>query len=46
MTSDPDQEYINFIRSELLPSICYFISHEYNIPFTLRVMVRIKSGEK
>jgi len=31
--SDPDQEYIYFIRSETLPSACYILSDETSIPF-------------
>jgi len=30
--SDPDQEYINFMGSETLPSTCYILSDESSIP--------------
>jgi len=31
--SNPDQEYIYFMGSETLPSACYILSEESNIPF-------------
>jgi len=31
--SNPEQEYVYFIRSKTLPSSCYIFSGEYNIPF-------------
>jgi len=31
--SDPDQEYIHFMGSETLSSICYIIFDKSNIPF-------------
>jgi len=34
LTTDPDQEYINFIRSEKLPCISYILFNEFSIPFS------------